>query len=139
MVYTTAHMYRMPASLNAVVERSHITTSRILDDFPGVFFIVNNRCEILKTNRATATLFGIHHEDLLRMTLLKVAGESFWLCLKPKFDELKQSSANEAQSTFTCAIESPTVGTPNYHWSLQSLRFSTQYEGELYSIYGLPA
>lgn len=52
-----------------LLDEANANTESIIDSIPGIFLIVNENHEILRTNLEFTRLFGLDAEDVFRMPL----------------------------------------------------------------------
>ena len=120
----------------SVFEEANSINERILDRLPGVFCIINENAEIIRSNAEAGRLLGISQEQLLRMHMSLFFNDESWEIFKFKLAHLIQSQENSMQFELSINHEGQQNTEKSFFWLITDLNIRNHAEGKLFSVIG---
>ena len=124
-----------------LMEEANCYSETIIDRLPGIFLIVNERYEILRSNIEFADTFGLDYSNILRLNFAQLFKQETWKIFQHHFEYLRDSPQEEGVK-FELSVEdsdkeSNHIATERpFYWHLSKMSFGNNAEGELYTIIG---
>ncbi len=137
MTIINNHELQVSHKVLTLLEKASSTAERIIDQFPGVFLIVNERFDILRGNFDADQIFDCQHDQLLRTNLKDLFPQGVWNLFSQQFSFL-----SENPDTKTVKFEANFSNNHNilaekpFFWQISKLEMGTSVEGQLYSLKG---
>jgi two-component system, cell cycle response regulator len=127
-----------------LLEEANSYSESIIDRLPGIFLIVNERYEIIRSNIEFADTFGLDYSKILRLNFAQLFRQETWKIFQHHFEYLRDSPQEEGIK-FELSVEDLVDSVKNTHhlptespfyWHLCKMSFGNNAEGELYTVMG---
>lgn len=123
-----------------LLDEANANTESIVDSIPGVFLIINENHEVLRSNAEFISLFGLDAEDAFRMPISKFFRKESWKIFAHHIKRLVESDAQPESVRFEMGLivqnESGGQVERPYHWTLSKRAIKNQGEGHLLTVFG---
>jgi len=121
----------------SILEEASSHSEMILDLLPGIFLVVNEKCEILRCNIESSKIAGVPIEEMLRRDVSSLFKEEMWEIFASNVKQLRESGKNIDSIQFELAISTPGErfsGKP-YFWILSRFK-NHPIEGQIFTVIG---
>ncbi len=132
------HDLQASYSVIKLLEGSNINSERVFQSLPGVFAIINEKCEILRGNQTLATHLAVTTEEVLRKPFCNLFTDESWAVFSDYMYGLKDPNKDIDHCEFELGIEDPDMisGQRAYYWHLKKMDVISRSEGTLVIIIG---
>lgn len=121
----------------AMQEEANEHSDRIIDLLPGIFVVLNDQYEILRSNIGFAKIFNLRHENVLRMHFSSIFNKETWDIFSSKLKSLENDPAIESVKFELSMDDVGMVPTQHpFYWQLSRMNRGNGAEGNLYTIVG---
>jgi diguanylate cyclase (GGDEF)-like protein len=120
-------------------EDANANTEMVIDQFPGIFLIINANHEILRANREFVTLFDTDSEKIFRRPLASFFRQKSWEIFAHNIKRLTTPGITcdvvrfELGVTVSCDADGE---DRPFHWILTRHNVRSRGEGQLITVYG---
>lgn len=121
----------------AMQEEANEHSDRIVDMLPGIFVVLNEKHEVLRSNVAFANMFNLKHEKVLRLNFSSIFKKEAWDIFSRQLKCLADDPARDSvkfelnfDETESMPVEHP------FYWQLSRMNNGNGAEGNLYTIVG---
>lgn len=123
-----------------LLDEANENTESIIDQFPGVFLIINEEHQILRANLHFTALFGLDTESILRAPLSRFFRQESWKLFAHYARRLLDQDEVYATTCFEIGLKARdpehAPGERPYHWTLALREVRNPGEGRLLSVFG---
>ena len=121
----------------AMQEEANEHSDRIVDMLPGIFIVLNERYEILRSNIEFAKTFNIKPENVLRMQFSSIFKRESWEVFARNLKSLENDPTKENIKFELSLDDSGIIPTQHpFYWQLSRMNRGNGAEGNLYTIVG---
>lgn len=113
------------------IEASKQQGELILDQIPGLFAVINNKCEILRGNSLLASCLGMDVEDLLYSPLSALFRKEEFEIFDSKLDQIRQGNVDSMD--FELNITTSSMESKTHLWYLSKFKNA---KDTLYTVVG---
>jgi diguanylate cyclase (GGDEF)-like protein len=121
-----------------LLDEANANTESVIDLIPGIFLIINEERQILRSNSEFVKLLGLDHEAALRLPLSRFFRKQSWEIFAHNLDEVLNSPVAGASIKFELALsfENPELEGRPFHWILTRQKTRNSGEGNLITVFG---
>ncbi|MEI7432368.1 MAG: PAS domain-containing protein, partial [Betaproteobacteria bacterium] len=122
-----------------LLDEANSNTESVIDLIPGIFLVLNENHEVLRTNFGFIDLFGLDAEDTFRLPLSKFFKKENWKIFAHNIKQIIESESPSALIRFEMELA---VGRPGsqcerpFHWTLTKRKVKNSGEGRLITVFG---
>lgn len=122
-----------------LLDEANSNAESVIDQIPGIFLVINENHEVLRTNVGFVDLFGIDIEDTFRLPLSKFFKKESWKIFAHNIKQVIESESPSALIRFEMSL---VVGHPGnqcerpFHWTITRSHGTNQGEGQLITVFG---
>lgn len=121
----------------AMQEEASEHSDRIIDMLPGIFIVLNEHFEILRSNIEFANIFNIKHENALRMQFSSIFKKETWEVFSRQLKSLENNPSLENIKFELSLDDSGTLPTQHpFYWQISRMNKGNGAEGNLYTVVG---
>ena len=120
-------------------EEANANTEMVIDQFPGIFLILNAKHEILRANREFVTLFDTDVERIFRRSLASFFRQKSWEIFAHNIKRLTtpEPTCDIVRFELGVAVGYDVDGEDRpFHWIITRHNVSNRAEGQLIIVYG---
>ena len=120
-----------------MLEEANENSDQIIDLLPGIFIVLNEHGEILRTNIEFANIFNIAHESALRKKLSSFCKKETWDIFASHF-KLFEDDPSRNTIKFELGLDDAGVIPVErpFYWQLSRMTGGNGSEGNIYTIVG---
>lgn len=121
----------------AMQEEASEHSDKIIDMLPGIFVVLNEKHEVLRSNIAFASMFNVKHEKLLRMDFTSIFKKEAWDIFASQLKSLEDDHSRDTVRFELNLDESDIMPVEHpFYWRLSRMAKGNGAEGNLYTIVG---
>lgn len=114
-------------------------TEMVIDQFPGIFLIINEQHEILRANREFLTLFDLDPEQIFRLPLSNFFNKTSWEIFAHNVKKLSKAGTWCDVIKFELGLsvgDDADIDGRSFHWVLTRHNAKSKGEGQLITVFG---
>lgn len=124
-----------------LLDEANDNTESIIDQFPGIFLIVNEEHQILRANLQFMNLFALSAEDVLRAPLSGFFRKENWKLFAHYMRQFLDAGQTTQMARFELGLRACSESTQDqtecpYHWTLTRRDVKNMGEGRLVAVFG---
>ena len=122
-----------------LLDEANANTESVIDQIPGIFLIINENHEILRSNQGFLDLAGLNDEEAFRLPLSSFLKKENWIIFAHHIKQIADSPSPSALVRFEMNL---LAGTPDssiertFHWTLTKRNVKNRGEGQLICVFG---
>lgn len=122
-----------------LLDEANANTESAIDQIPGIFLIINEDHEVLRTNLGFTDLLGLDAEDTFRLPLSKFFRKGNWTVFAYNIKQILDAPSPDLLVRFEMGLVVENSGIPTerpFHWTLARSKVVTPGEGPLVTVFG---
>ncbi len=120
-------------------DEANTNVEMVIDQFPGIFLIINDKYEVLRANREFLTLFDLDPEQMFRLSMAGFFRKKSWEIFAHNVQKLAKAGSWCDVIKFELGLsvtEDPDGDGRPFHWILTRNSIKCDGEGQLITVYG---